>query len=272
MHTEQMIRLRVDQIDANPHNPRLISDSDLLHEFADNIRNQGVIQPILVQESSTPGRYFVVDGHRRLAACKLVGHVEIQCILQNNSSKPHEVIAQMLSIDQHREDFSDFERGRQFSILKHDGGMNLRQIATRLGISESKVSKCIKVFHRLSPLCRQWHAEGKLNDSTLYYLSQLKDHEDQDSLATLAIEQKFSVQQIANEVAIFRAHKRKEPKKVRFKLTDQIVLECPADMVCRDVIRQIRIGIEKLRPGGEYMIDQLNGIQEQAKSNEHENN
>lgn len=69
-----------DQIDDPEHAMRTGLDRNDLFELADNIKQNGLINPITVRPKN--GRYEVVAGHRRFSACKIAGKIKIQCVVR----------------------------------------------------------------------------------------------------------------------------------------------------------------------------------------------
>ena len=77
----QLLAVRVDAIDPDPDQPRSTFNDDSLHELAESIRQDGVIQPIEVTQSS-PGRYLIVHGERRWRASQLAGLATVPAVVR----------------------------------------------------------------------------------------------------------------------------------------------------------------------------------------------
>src|SRR4051794_37589914 len=73
--------IAIDLIDASPHNPRKMFDDTALDALAGSISDLGVLQPILVRESQTNGRYEIVAGERRWRASCLANQREIPALI-----------------------------------------------------------------------------------------------------------------------------------------------------------------------------------------------
>src|SRR5262245_37328044 len=73
-------RIRVDEIDPNPVQPRRVFEPERLQELANSIRANGVIQPIVVRPNG--GRYQLVAGERRWRAAKLAGQETVPIVIQ----------------------------------------------------------------------------------------------------------------------------------------------------------------------------------------------
>ena len=77
----QLLAVRLDAIDPDVDQPRTTFNEEALRELADSIRQDGVIQPIEVTQSS-PGRYLIVHGERRWRAAQLAGLETIPAVVR----------------------------------------------------------------------------------------------------------------------------------------------------------------------------------------------
>jgi ParB family chromosome partitioning protein len=92
MEIETIEEISIDVIDDPVNAMRTDIDRDQLWELADNIKQNGLINPITVRPKN--GRFEVVAGHRRLSACKIIGKIKIQCVVRElDDNKAFEVMA-----------------------------------------------------------------------------------------------------------------------------------------------------------------------------------
>lgn len=118
-HARQVLQISVDSIDADPHQPRKvlspadgIMDPDVLRsleELAEDIKENGLIEPVLVRELEN-GRYRLIAGERRWRAHRLAGLDVIDAIVRQDISNAKLCLVQ-LSENIHREDLTDLEVG-----------------------------------------------------------------------------------------------------------------------------------------------------------------
>lgn len=83
MEKEKIVEISIDLIDDPEFAMRTELDRDQLWELADNIKQNGLINPITVRPKNN--RYEVVAGHRRLTACKIAGKIKINCVVRELS-------------------------------------------------------------------------------------------------------------------------------------------------------------------------------------------
>jgi ParB family chromosome partitioning protein len=122
----------------NPHNPRdAVVEDDALRELAASIREQGVLQPILI----TPGG-LIVAGHRRRRAAELAGLREVPVIVRELSELQQLQI--MLVENIQRQDLNVVQQGKAFLQLQ-DYGLSLNQIAKAVGICNQAVKDRVNV-------------------------------------------------------------------------------------------------------------------------------
>ena len=82
-HTVTM--LDVELIDKNPYQTRYVFDEEPLRELADSIKENGVVQPVVVRPGRGSGRYILVLGERRLRASKMAGKQTIPALVRRLS-------------------------------------------------------------------------------------------------------------------------------------------------------------------------------------------
>lgn len=138
-----LVDIEVEDIHPAEDNPR--QDLGDLSELVESIKGVGILQPlIVVPRPGMPG-YLNVAGHRRLAAAKLAGLTTVPCIVR------HDLDAQarreaMLVENIQRRDLSVLEEARGYTQLVNDHGYSQRDLAAKLGVNQSHISKRIKLM------------------------------------------------------------------------------------------------------------------------------
>jgi ParB family transcriptional regulator, chromosome partitioning protein len=142
LETSELIQIAVDQVDANPFQPRRQFDPQEIASLADSLRQHGMLQPILVR--AVGDRYQLIAGERRLRAS-----IEAQL---------HEVPARVLVLDDQRvfelamvenlqrEDLNAVEKASAFRDYLSRYGGTQEELAGRLGIDRSTVSNLIRLL------------------------------------------------------------------------------------------------------------------------------
>lgn len=137
--------LQVDDLHANPHNPRKqIGD---VEELASSIRSQGIKQPLLVTpngETDIDGhkQYRVVIGHRRLAAARQAGLSTVPAIVEEMDARREREI--MLVENTQRSDLTPVEEADGYQGLL-DLGVRVKEMAEKTGRSDRFVRRRLKI-------------------------------------------------------------------------------------------------------------------------------
>jgi ParB family chromosome partitioning protein len=158
--------LAVNLIDRNPYQTRSVFDEALLKELADSIRENGVVQPIVVRPiEAKPGenaRYALVLGERRLRASKLAGKDTIPAIVRRMSLQQAAEMTVLENVQ--REDLNPIEQAEAFRVLSREFQLTQAQIAERVGVSREKVANYMRLL-KLPPEVARHLLEGRLSFS-----------------------------------------------------------------------------------------------------------
>jgi len=133
--------LRTDQLRSNPRNPRLHFDKKTLEELGESLLNVGIIEPLVVRYAGgSDTEYEIVVGERRWRAAKLVGILELPCLVRELDDVHAFEIA--LSENVLREELSSLDEAKCYQHML-DMGMatSLRQIGRKLGLSHTRVQQ-----------------------------------------------------------------------------------------------------------------------------------
>lgn len=128
----------IDIVSPDPNQPRKNFDEAALQELADDLKKNGLIQPIVVREDpDNVGKFIVVAGERRLKAAKLAGFKKIRSILStyDNSQLGYVQIAENAKRDNLK-----FYEMAVFIVSRADAGEKQADIAEKLGTSKSQVN------------------------------------------------------------------------------------------------------------------------------------
>ena len=124
-----------------------------MRSCAASIREQGVILPISVEES-TAGMYILHDGERRVKAAKIAGLTEIPAVITPplNGTGPEQRLVRALVANLQREDLGPMEEAEAYARLRDELGLNNAEIARKLGISDTRVHERLKLLQLDRPL------------------------------------------------------------------------------------------------------------------------
>lgn len=128
----------VDIISPDPNQPRKNFDETALQELADDLKKNGLIQPIVVRDDpDNVGKFIVVAGERRLKAAKLAGFKKIRSILSTYESSQ---LGYVQIAENAKRDNLKFYEMAEFIVSRSDAGEKQADIAEKLGTSKSQVN------------------------------------------------------------------------------------------------------------------------------------
>lgn len=129
----------IDIVSPDPNQPRKNFDEVALQELADDLKKNGLIQPIVVREDpDNVGKFIVVAGERRLKAAKLAGFKKIRSILSTYDSSQ---LGYVQIAENAKRDNLKFYEMAEFIVSRADAGEKQADIAEKLGLSKTKVSE-----------------------------------------------------------------------------------------------------------------------------------
>jgi ParB family chromosome partitioning protein len=153
--------LSVDLIDKNPYQTRAFFDEAMLTELADSIRENGVVQPVVVRPGEG-GRYVLVLGERRLRASKMAGKDTIPAIVRRLSTQQAAEMTVLENVQ--REDLNPIEQAEAFRVLSREFQLTQAQIAERIGVSREKVANYMRLL-KLPREVAKYMLDGRLSFS-----------------------------------------------------------------------------------------------------------
>ena len=198
----------VGELDPNPDQPRQSFDQESIAQLADSIRDQGVLQPLLVVPASG-GRYRIIAGERRYRASRVAGLETVPCIV-----KDIDVIRQMeiaLIENLQREDLNPMEAARGIQALMKQCGYTQEKVSARLGKSRPAVANLLRML-TLPDEVTEMVRDGLLSAGHARVLAGLNSREEQIRLAKRAADEGMSVRRLEQLAA---AAKEKPVKKRR---------------------------------------------------------
>lgn len=133
----------IEQIHPNRYQPRLRFPNDELEEMSLSIKQQGIIQPLLVRKDDHG--YELVTGERRLRAAKKAGLKQVPVLIKNLTDT--DLLEMSIVENVQREDLTPIEEAEAYHRLITEFGLTQDQAAVRVGKSRSAVANLLRLRH-----------------------------------------------------------------------------------------------------------------------------
>lgn len=212
---EVVEQVAIDEIRSNPYQPRKHFDQKALQELADSIRENGVMQPIILRKSSVKG-YELVAGERRHKASKLAGMTTIPAIIRDLNEEF--MIKYAILENLQREDLTALEEADAYQLMMDKLSLTQEKVADALGKSRSHVANHLRL-RSLPEEVKQLLNEQKLSMGQARTIRALTDDQDVLRLARKAVKENLTVRQLERIVAEFKkeGNEQKEFKTTKSK-------------------------------------------------------
>jgi ParB family chromosome partitioning protein len=176
-------------VKANPNQPRRSFDEAALEALADSVREQGVLQPVLLRPRAG-GTYELVAGERRWRAAKLAGLERLPALVQERDDSTTLEVA--LVENMAREDLNPVEEARAVAALVEELGLTREEVGRRVGRSRVAISNLLRLLD-LPDDALALLESGALSEGHGRALLLAEDHADRRRLARSAAEGGWSV-------------------------------------------------------------------------------
>lgn len=217
---DKVVELNITEIEPMLNQPRKIFDKEKLEELTNSIKENGVIQPILVVKDENG--YTIVAGERRWRAAKNAGLKEIPAIIKDYTDGKKKQVALIENIQ--REDLNIIEVARAIKELMEIDGYSQSEVSRITGKSLSTVSNIMRLL-KLPDKILDYVLEGKLVEGQARALLALDDEKKQIAIAEKIIEKKLTVREVEKLIYGAAEYKRsgnkKQPKTIYYQKIEE---------------------------------------------------
>lgn len=185
---EEVQHIALDQIKANPYQPRKTFDDTKLDDLAGSIRQHGILQPIVLRQ--TIKGYHIVVGERRFRASQRVGLTTIPAIVKTMTDEDMMELAIIENLQ--REDLNAIEEAESYRKLMDDLQLTQQEVATRLSKSRPYIANMLRLLNLPTEIMRMIRDE-QLSGAHGRTLLAVKDKRTMNKMAQQAYEESWSV-------------------------------------------------------------------------------
>jgi len=152
-------KIDISKIYPNKKQPRKNFEEKEIRELSESIKNQGLIQPIVVRETPS-SMYEIIAGERRWRACQLAGLHSVNCVVMSVDDKSVYELALIENIQ--RENLNVVEEANAYKNLIELNGMKNEELSKKIGKSSSHISNLIRILD-LDQEIHQMIISGKIS-------------------------------------------------------------------------------------------------------------
>ena len=236
----------VDQIGPNPMQPRQRFDDERLSELAQSVRENGLVQPLVVRRDGAV--YTIVAGERRYRAARLAGLDRVPVVIMDNIDDVKTLELALVENIQ-REDLNPLELAESFRRLIEQCGLTQADLARRIGRSRAAVANHLRLLGLPDSIKRLIHA-GRLTEGHARAILALESEAQMLEMAERIVSGSLSVREVEAEGP------RKKRRRLLVKRTSPALAEMEADLKGR-LATAVRIlpGLKRGRIEIEYYGD-----------------
>jgi ParB family chromosome partitioning protein len=239
----KVVELIIDEIAANPYQPRSRMSDDSLENLRASISEKGVLQPVIVRRKS--GRLELVAGERRLRAAKLAKMKSIPAVIKSVTDSEALEIALVENLQ--REDLNPIDEARGYRELISRFNLTQEQLATKLARDRSTIANVLRLLNLPGPV-KQGLEEGKITMSHARALLGLEDPKQIESVYRSILHRGLSVRQVE---ALVRRKLKARTRRSR----SAPVLDPEIGRIEEDLMRKFGTRVRVISHGGHGKIE-----------------
>ena len=157
-HRDRVLRVKLDQVRPSPLQPRKDFTPEALEELAASIKEQGIVQPLIVRDRRT--HYELIAGERRWRASQLLGLSEVPVIVRDADDRT--VLELALIENLQRENLNPMEEALGYAQLVGQFALRQEDVATKVGKSRVAVANALRLL-KLAPEIQTYVRDGRLS-------------------------------------------------------------------------------------------------------------
>jgi len=193
---ERVLRVKLDRIKPSPLQPRKNFTPEALQELAASIKEQGIVQPLIVRDQKT--HYELIAGERRWRAAQLLKLAEVPVIVRDADDRS--VLELALIENLQRENLNPMEEALGYSQLVEQFQLRQEDVATKVGKSRVAVANALRLL-KLAPEVQVYVRDGRLSVGHAKVILSLTMGEQQKLAAERVLKNGLTVRQAEELIA-----------------------------------------------------------------------
>lgn len=200
--------MELDRIIPDPTQPREHFDQEAMEELIGSVKAKGVLSPLKVRWSEEHDRWIIIYGERRYRAAKEAGLAVVPCIFVEGDVSEADRLEEQIIENKIRQNLTAVEEGQACQRLMNLNGWTGKDLAEKLHLSPSSVSRVLAIIEELPKDVQQKVAEGKISPTAAYEITKLDSEDEKREVAA-----KVEAEGLSREdtVKVVREQKRRKP-------------------------------------------------------------
>ena len=199
-------KIDISKISPNKQQPRKNFQDKDIQELSNSIKNQGLIQPIIVRDAGDDS-YEIIAGERRWRACQLAGVHSVDCVVMDAAEDQVFELALIENIQ--RENLNVVEEAKAYKQIIVKNRLKTEDLSKQLGKSPSHISNLIRILE-LDEEIHQMIISGKIS---MGHARALVGVPDALAKAKEIFEKKLSVRDVEKSTSKYKKVRKKQPQK-----------------------------------------------------------
>ena len=199
-------KIDISKISPNKQQPRKNFEEKEVQELSSSIKNQGLIQPIIVRDVGNDG-YEIIAGERRWRACQLAGLHSVDCVVLEASEEKVFELALIENIQ--RQDLNVVEEAKAYKKLIEANNIKTEELSKKIGKSSSHVSNLIRILE----LDEEIHNMIISKKISMGHARALIGVPDAVAKANQIVEKKLSVRDVEKSTSKYKQVRKKQTQK-----------------------------------------------------------
>ena len=204
---ERVERIPLSRIQPSALQPRKDFPAEALRELADSIKEQGIIQPLIVR--SRGNDFELIAGERRWRASQILGLSEVPVIVRDSDDRT--VLELMLIENLQRENLNAIEEAQGYEELIEKFHLTQEEVAVKVGKSRTAVANALRLL-KLAPDIQAYVRDGRLSVGHAKVILGLNSNEEQTMAAHRIVKAGLSVRQTEELVSHFQNRQMAGPR------------------------------------------------------------
>ena len=246
---ERVKTVPIGSIVPNRLQPRKLFDDEKIKELAASIKDQGIIQPLIVTQAGQ-NRYELIAGERRLRAAKLAGLQEVPIVIKNVDTEGLLELSLIENIQ--REDLNPIEEAGAMKEMTDQFKYSHEEIAKKLGKSRVAVTNSLRLLS-LPKVIQDDVSAGRMSAGHARALLSVTNLPEQLKLRERILNAAMTVRDVEKLIQSIRTPGTRGSRKTNVNLTPQ--MKFVVDELTKALATKIRLEPDKERKGGRIVVE-----------------